>query len=99
MNQKILDRITKDFPVSAQSRVIEALISYVGREAERVQWDILELSKGSLKNVEHFVTAAQQDYRDILYWAEYYDSDVAGRNPKKMVEDLIENWREGRKPQ
>ncbi len=100
MNQQTLDRIKKDFPESEQSAVIEFLSGYSGPEEDRVRWDILVLSKGSLE-VLHFVTAAQHDYRDILYWAEYYDTDpmLAGRDPKKMVEDLIEKFGKANKSQ
>jgi hypothetical protein len=54
----------------------------------------LELSKGSLGSVRHFLQAAQRDYRDVLYWAEYYDSDplLRGRDPKQMVDDIIAKW-------
>jgi len=34
------------------------------------------------------------DYRDILYWAEYYTNDplLRGRDPKKMVDEIIAKW-------
>jgi hypothetical protein len=29
-----------------------------------------------------------------MYWAEYYDTDplLQGKDPKKIVEDIIEKW-------
>jgi hypothetical protein len=72
MDQRTVDRVAEEFPESVRSRVLAALETYTGPERERVQWDILELSKGNLKQVEHFVANARMDYRDILYWAEYY---------------------------
>ena len=34
----------------------------------------LKLSKGRLKDLYHYVQAANADFRDVLYWAESYDS-------------------------
>jgi len=59
-----------------------------------VTWDIL--SKGSLENIQRFTKAAQIDYRDILYWAEYYENDsmLRGRDPKQFVLDSRQVGRE-----
>jgi len=40
------------------------------------------------------VKSAQTDYRDILYWAEYYKDDpmLRGRDPKQMVDEIIAKW-------
>jgi hypothetical protein len=94
LEQRTHERIAKDFSESEQSSVGELLSNYSGPEAARVQWDILELSKGSSDKVRLFVQAAQTDYRDILYWAEYYDSDpmFRGRDPKQIVDDIIAKW-------
>ena len=96
LDERTRDRIAKEFPPGEHAAVTELLSSYDGAESGRVHWDILELSKGELEKVRHFVKAAQIDYRDILYWAEYYDTDpmLKGRDPKKMVEDIISKWGE-----
>jgi hypothetical protein len=96
LDERIRDRITKEFPPSQHAAVAELLNRYGGAESGRVHWDILELSKGDLEKVRHYVQAAQIDYRDILYWAEYYDTDpmLKGRDPKKMVEEIISKWGE-----
>jgi hypothetical protein len=88
LEQRSLDRIEKEFPALEHANVIALLETYSGREGARVTWDILELSNGSSKKVRHYVQTAQQDYRDILYWAEYYDKDpmIKGRHPKKVVD-------------
>jgi len=80
--------------MSDQAPVIELLSGYSGPEAGRIGWDILQLSKGSLESVRHFVQAAKTDYRDVLYWAEYYDTDpmLRGRDPKQMIDDIIAKW-------
>jgi hypothetical protein len=94
MEQRTLERIRQEFQQPDLDGVIELLASYSGPESDRVRWDILELSKGELGKIGEYVTAAQRDYRDILYWAEYYTNDplLRGRDPKKMVDEIIAKW-------
>jgi hypothetical protein len=98
LEQRTLERIAKEFPASDEVLVIELLSGYAGPEIGRVAWDILELSKGSLESVRHYLQAAQRDYRDVLYWAEYYDSDpmfdprLRGCDRKQMVDDIAKKW-------
>ena len=94
MEQRTLERIRQEFQEPNLDRVIELLASYSGPESDRVRWDILELSKGELGKIGEYVKAAQTDYRDILYWAEYYTNDplLRGRDPKKMVDEIIAKW-------
>ena len=97
MERRTLERIRQEFECPDQNGVIELLASYWGPESDRVRWDILELSKGKLEKIGEYVKAAQTDYRDILYWAEYHKNDplVRGRDPKQMVDEIIAKW--GRK--
>jgi hypothetical protein len=97
MEQRILERIRREFQRADQNYVLELLAGYPGPEGDRVRWDILELSKGELKKVGEYVKAAQTDYRDVLYWAEYYENDpmLRDRDPKRMVDEIITKW--GRK--
>ena len=96
VEQRVLDQIAKDFAAAEQASVIELLSCYSGPESGRVTWDILKLSMGRLENVTRFVKAAQIDYRDVLYWAEYYENDpmLRGRDPKKLVEEILAKWGE-----
>lgn len=91
LEQRTLDHIAKKFPAEKQAAVIELLNGYAGPEAPRVVRDILLLSKGSLASVRQYLEAARTDYRDVLYWAEYYATDplMRGRDPKQLVADLI----------
>src|SRR5258705_8581804 len=94
LEERAVERIAREFAAPEQAAVIEFLNGYSGPEAGRVAWDILELSKGSLERVRDYVQAAQIDYRDILYWAEYYDNDpfLKGRDPKQMVDNILRKW-------
>ena len=96
LEQRALERIAKEFPAAEQAAVIELLNGFSGPECGRVTWDILELSKGGLENIRRFTKAAQIDYRDILYWAEYYKNDpmLRGRDPKQLVEEILAKWGE-----
>lgn len=96
LEQRTLDRIVKDFSTAERASVIELLSGYSGPENGRVTWDILALSNGSLENITRFAKAAQIDYRDILYWAEYYENDpmLRRRDPKKLIEEILTKFGE-----
>jgi hypothetical protein len=91
LEQRSIERIAKDFSQAERASIVELLTRYAGPEPARVTWDILELSQGRLEKVRQYVEAAKTDYRDVLYWAEYYDRDplVRGRDPKKLIDDII----------
>jgi hypothetical protein len=63
------------FPTEDATSVMSVLDAYgtetYERERERVQIAILKLSRGDADKLLHNVQAAKQDYRDVLYWAEY----------------------------
>ena len=94
MEQRILERVSQEFQDSDRDAVAQLLESYVGPESDRVRWDMLELSKGDVDKVREYIQAAQTDYRDVLYWAEYYKDDpmLRGRDPKKMVDEILAKW-------
>lgn len=79
MDANVIKKIQADFPQSEWEDVEKALREYGTAshhaERDRVHFDILLLANGDLKEVKRLVKAGTQDYRDILYWAEYYDND------------------------
>jgi hypothetical protein len=97
LEREILERIRRDFPSSEYDSVVELLDSYSGPERPRVIRDILELSKGSLQELTRYCLAARTDYRDVLYWAEYYADDplLRGRDPRRVLDGIIEKWGDG----
>lgn len=81
------------FPSRSAKAVLELLDVYGVEshepERERVQMAILTLSQGQEDKLLQFVEAAKQDYRDVLYWAEYpqpSESDGA------LLEILRQQW-------
>ncbi len=97
LEQRTLERIDREFQGSDKASAVELLGSYAGPEAARVIWDILELSKCDLEKMRDCIQLAKTDYRDALYWAEYYyetDPILRGRDPKKLVDELIAKWGE-----
>jgi len=94
MEQRILERVSREFQDSDRDAVVQLLESYVGPESDRVRWDILDLSEGGLGKVRDYMKAAQTDYRDVLYWAEYFKDDpmLHCRDPKQMVSEILAKW-------
>jgi len=94
LEQRTLDRIAKDFSPAERASVIELLSGYSGPENGRVTWDILALSNGRLAKVRQYIQVAQIDYRDILYWAEYYENDpmLRGRDSKQFAQEILIKW-------
>jgi hypothetical protein len=98
MEQRILERVNREFEAAEHEAVLQLLTGYSGPESDRVRWDILELSKGKIDKLREFVDAAKKDYRDLLYWAEYYKDDpmLRGRDPKQMIDEILGKWGKGR---
>ena len=44
------------------------------QSAIRIYRAILKLSEGKIDLLRHYTTQAVEDFRDVLYWAEYYGS-------------------------
>jgi hypothetical protein len=91
LETRALARIESDFSEAERAKITALLETYRGHERDRVVWDILHLSAGKLEAVKQYLAAAQRDYRDVLYWAEYYKDDplVRGRDPRQLAQDLL----------
>lgn len=57
-------------------------------ERNRVQLAIITLSEGDVDKLRHFVAAAKQDYRDVLWWAEY-PRDRDSQTELEDVENIL----------
>ncbi len=91
LEERALKRIETEYCAADRDAVRDLLGGYAGPERERVIWDLLVLSRGNSEKLLSFLHSAQRDYRDILYWAEYYDHDpmLKGRDPKELVKQLL----------
>lgn len=73
--EEVMDAAQSRFPSQPVATIIEILDLYGVEphegERERVQLAILKLCEGDENKLLHFVEVAKQDYRDVLYWAEY----------------------------
>lgn len=81
------------FPAGQVSEVMEILDLYGiephENERERVQLAILKLSDGDEGELLHFVEAAKQDYRDVLFWA---DHSQESSSEAQLLEILRKDW-------
>jgi hypothetical protein len=91
VENRLLERIGKEFAYSEQATVVELLSSYAGPQAERVRWDILKLSNGNLEKVRQYIEAAWAGYCDLLCWPRYFDDHPILRpwGPKKLLEQIL----------
>jgi uncharacterized protein YciI len=64
----VLEQIHRLFPQSEWTLVAELLAQC---ESERLQIDVLRLSKRQVENVRKWVAEARRDYRDVITAAEY----------------------------
>lgn len=94
VSKRVQASIDSHFPARSRAAVEASLAEYTGVERERVQLDILKLSAGDIEHVRSYVAAARLDYRDVIYWAEYYATDplLKGQDPRRLVEDMLEEW-------
>ena len=65
----------KQFPKDYVQEIMDILDLYgedkEEQDRERVQLAILKLSNGDMGKLEHYCAMAKDDFRDVLYWAEY----------------------------
>lgn len=85
----VRSRVAGEFAPAEQPEVELLLAQYDDLEIERVQLAILQLSKGQLADIARHVAAAREDYRDVLYWAYYYEDD-----PHRLLRELLTNLEE-----
>ena len=96
-----VDRIVRrDYPSQEVPDVLTALDRYGAqkwhREVPRVRLAILKLAGGDSKNLNKFIAMADQDYRDVVSFAEYsnYYINVAPAEAKNAHHDewMTKDW-------
>ena len=88
---KYQELLKKHFSAEDFLAAEEALNQYQGYEPDRVKEAIVRLAYGSLDGLNQFVDAANKDYRDVLYWADY--PDEAEENARKTLMGMTVNER------
>lgn len=80
-----------DLPIA-----LAALRQYRGPETPRVHLAVLALSGRKLADLERMVDAANKDYRDVLYWAEYPENSALGTRKQKRdaARRMAAGWRQ-----
>ena len=68
-------KLAQDYPAAVLPAVSRSLAAYNGSERNRVIRCIIHLSAGDPERISYFVGIAAQDYRDVIYWAEYDKED------------------------
>lgn len=77
-SEDVDERIRQDFAADQFSEVRRLLqriedSSTITPPAHRVQMAVLLLAEGDWHRLEHYVGVAEDDQRDVLYWAFYPD--------------------------
>src|ERR1700722_2341282 len=81
----IEEKVKLDYPPESVLEVMQSLAKYHGPERNRVIRCIIHLSGGDPHRISHFAGVAAQDYRDVIYWAEYDDEDQRVHDFKKPI--------------
>jgi hypothetical protein len=87
--------VTVGFSEADRPAALAALRRYCGPETPRVHRAVLTLSGGKLGDLEAMITAANEDYRDVLYWAEYPEESTPGTQKQKReaARRMAVRWR------
>lgn len=72
------------------SRLLDQLKQISTKEVSRVQLAVLKLSDGDPDKLQHYIEAAQIDYRDVLAWAEYPQQMRSGATRSNTPRDEYE---------
>ncbi len=93
------------FPDKRERKTVYSILESYGdedyeREAGRVRLAILKLSADDMENVQKHTKMAKQDYRDVLFWAEFPRQSKTWSMPEgekkrrliKADEDEYEAW-------
>ncbi len=70
----INSKIKQDFGLK-QFSVITTLLNLDKDLSNRVLRCIIYLAKGNLEKLKHYTECANRDYRDVIYWAEYFEGE------------------------
>ena len=80
-SSEIVADVRRQFPSDDAGTVLALLRDF---DSERVQRAVVQLAEGDIDRFLHFAGRAQQDYRDVIFWAE----EPRGDDEPKTYEEL-----------
>jgi hypothetical protein len=88
--------VSVGFSEADRPAALASLRRYRGPETPRVHRAVLALSGGKLADLNAMVDAANTDYRDVLYWAEYPEESTPGTQKQKRAaaRRIAARWRQ-----
>lgn len=90
MKKDIREKIKKDF--SNPKEILDMLSDMAKKDDEvtsdRIYRAVVFLADGSLQSLNHFIELYFIDYRDLLWQAEYEDSEIQKYDFNKSFKDL-----------
>lgn len=88
---KVNSKILKCFPNVKLETITNNLDSYKSTKPERVHLAILKLCNNDIEKLKELVTTANNDFRDVIAWAEYPEES---KNPFSYNNEELEEIRE-----
>jgi hypothetical protein len=70
----ILERVTRDYPGELGFEVLRLVGSLA--VGARVIRSVLFLADGDYEALQRYARRAEQDWRDVIFWAEYEEHDA-----------------------
>ena len=90
MQKDIANKIEMDFKTSEEA--IKILSEMASREneviSERIYRAIIYLSEGNIEKLNYFIELYFQDYRDLIWQAEYEDPEIQKYDFNKSFKEL-----------
>jgi hypothetical protein len=78
-------RLASDFPGADHAEALRLVESL--ELAQRIVRSVVFLAHGDLERLEHYVGRAREDWRDVVFWAEYEQADSGRlRQVRSMTE-------------
>jgi hypothetical protein len=77
----INDKVSYGFEKDEQNAIFEMLTNLnIDVKSLKILRCIIYLSKGNFEYLKYYCERARTDYRDVIYWSEYDNSDLRVRD-------------------
>lgn len=91
----ILARIQGDFGAESEEAIhlIKGFWDEMdAREPLRILRSVIFISTGNVENLVYYIQAAKKDWRDVIWWAEYYTA--SGEKSEQRLRDFSQAFGE-----